>query len=118
MSDEACGLWVEVWISIICEELPRLSRAIANIRAFKPNRLTDAERKLVRSVSENSMVGGSTALLMSQSCPRLSFTSKCWQMRSVSGKKPDKRLERSSALRQEKGGDATAVTGLGTVHTA
>jgi hypothetical protein len=49
---------------------------------------------------------------------RSSFTNKCWRMRSVSGKKPDERLERSSALRQEKGCDATAVTGLGTVHTA
>jgi hypothetical protein len=77
MSGEACGLWVEVWISIVSEELPRLSRAIANIRALEPNHLTDAERELVRSVSENAMVGDATALLTSQSVSETEF---CKQM--------------------------------------
>jgi hypothetical protein len=48
MSDEACGLWIDVWVSILVEELPRLGRALANIGALEPDYLTDSERQRVR----------------------------------------------------------------------
>jgi hypothetical protein len=50
MSDEACGLCVDVWMSILVEALPRLGRAIASIGALEPDYLTflrkDSDRPL------------------------------------------------------------------------
>jgi hypothetical protein len=56
MSDGACGLWVEVWMSVLVEELPRLGRAIASLGALEPDYLTDSEHQHVRDVSERAML--------------------------------------------------------------
>ena len=56
MSDEACGLWVDVWTSILVEELPRLGRAIASIEALEPEYLTDSERQHVKDVGKSAML--------------------------------------------------------------
>jgi hypothetical protein len=73
MSGEACGLWVDVWMSILCEELPRLGRAIASIGAPEQNRLTDCERQLVRRVSESAMLLNQPSLETTQSVPETEF---------------------------------------------
>lgn len=63
MSDEACGLWVDVWMSILVEELPRLGRAIASIGAteagLSDRRRTPARegRKRKRDATEPGPVG-------------------------------------------------------------
>jgi hypothetical protein len=67
MSDEACGLWVDVWMSILVEELPRLGRAIARIGALEPDYLTDSERQYVRDVSESAMLLSQAPLETAQS---------------------------------------------------
>jgi hypothetical protein len=55
MSDEACGLWIEIWMSILVEELPRLGRALASIGALERDYLTDSERQHLRDASESAM---------------------------------------------------------------
>jgi hypothetical protein len=67
MSDEACGLWVDVWTSILVEELPRLGRAIASIGALEPDYLTDSVRQHVRDVSESAMLLSQAPLKTAQS---------------------------------------------------
>jgi len=67
MSDEACGLWVDVWMSFLVEELPRLGRAIASIGALERDYLTDAERQHVRDVSESAMLLSQAPLETAQS---------------------------------------------------
>jgi hypothetical protein len=62
MSDEACGLWVDVWTSILVEELPRLGRAIASVNALKPEYLTDSERQHVRDVGKSAMLQSPASL--------------------------------------------------------
>jgi hypothetical protein len=67
MSDEAYGLWVDVWMSILVEELPRLGRAIETIGALGPDFLTDFERQHVRDVSESAMLLSQAPLETAQS---------------------------------------------------
>jgi hypothetical protein len=67
MSDEACGLWVDVWTSILVEEVPRLGRAITSIGALEPDYLTDSERQHVRAVSESAMLLSQASLETAQS---------------------------------------------------
>jgi hypothetical protein len=77
MSDEACGLWIDIWVSILVEELPRLGRALASIGALERDYLTDSERQRVRDVSESAMLLSRAPLETAQSVDETEF---CHQM--------------------------------------
>jgi hypothetical protein len=101
MSDEACGLWVDVWTSILVEELPRLGRAIASIEALEPEYLTDSKRRHVKDMG--AMLLSRASLETLQSVAENVLYQQMLAMRSAFERIPGEQLKKSNASWPQRG---------------